>query len=153
MPRDFTQDEIQAYFRQGYDCSQLVVMAWADDFGYEAEEGARMAASFGGGMFHGDTCGAVTGALIVLGLSYGHSKPDDIALKQELITKVASFQHEFAERAGSTVCRDLIPFDFSKHDREMEQAIASGRLHGTCAEYVSIALDILRKMSEDSKNS
>ena len=54
-----------------YNCAQAVAMAWAGECGLGEEEMRRLSAHFGGGMRHGATCGAVTGALMVLGLLGG----------------------------------------------------------------------------------
>lgn len=51
-----------------YNCAQAVVMAWSEECGLSDEVARSLSAHFGGGMRHGSTCGAVTGALMVLGL-------------------------------------------------------------------------------------
>ena len=60
--------EIAELFMKGIDCSQVVVGAFAEELGITTEEAYRMSAAFGGGMGLGETCGAVVGAMIVLGL-------------------------------------------------------------------------------------
>ena len=66
------QDRVQqaiAYFRQGYNCSQSVAMAFADLYGIEPETMARLAASFGGGIGRmRQTCGAACGLFMLAGL-------------------------------------------------------------------------------------
>ena len=64
--------EIAELFMKGIDCSQVVVGAFAEELGITTEEAYKMSAAFGGGMGLGETCGAVVGAMIVLGLKYGH---------------------------------------------------------------------------------
>ena len=64
--------QIVELFGKGIDCSQVVVGAYAQELGIAEEDAYRMAAAFGGGMGIGETCGAVVGAMIVLGLKYGH---------------------------------------------------------------------------------
>ena len=51
-----------------YNCAQSVVVAFSDVIGLTDEQCYNMAAHFGSGMRHGSTCGAVTGALMVLGM-------------------------------------------------------------------------------------
>lgn len=137
-----TKDEVVRYFKGGIDCSQVVLMQWAEELGYDKEEAARMAASFGGGMFRGDTCGAVSGALMAIGLKYGHFELDDQESKAKLMEKVNTFQKKFIERHGTTICRELTKFDFSK-EGELEKALASGKLFEFCPHLVLDALDIL----------
>lgn len=142
MFSDISKDEIVRYFKGGLDCSQVVLMQWAEELGYEREEAARMAAAFGGGMFRGDTCGAVSGALLAIGLKYGHCELGDAEGKAKLMGKVTEFQKKFAERCGSTICRELVGFDFSK-EGELERAMASGKLFEFCPCAVTNALEIL----------
>lgn len=54
-----------------YNCAQAVVLAFAPECGLEAEQAAKLCAHFGGGMKMAATCGAITGALMVIGLLGG----------------------------------------------------------------------------------
>ncbi len=137
-----TRDEIRARFAARCHCAQCTLEPWADALGYDAEELHRMAAAFGGGMSRGDTCGAVCGALIALGLAYG----DDGALTAR---KTAQFQAAFAERFGSTLCRDLLGYDFSLPG-ERERARESGIVPERCPAFVRGASEILRDLMEDA---
>lgn len=148
MFSSITKEEIVRRFKGGLDCSQVVLMQWAEELGYEKEEAARMAAAFGGGMFRGDTCGAVTGAMIAIGLKYGHYKLGDAQGKSRLMAKVAEFQKKFTERRRSTICRELVGFDFAK-EGELEKALASGQLLDFCPNAVLDALNILDEIMSD----
>ncbi len=137
---------IAELFASGLHCSQVVLGQWADDLGYDPEELHRAAAAFGGGMFRGDTCGAVTGAMIAIGLKYGGSgEPDKNAATT---AKVAAFQERFVERLGSTICRDLLGYDFSVPG-DQARAMESGRLMTFCPMAVETALDILDTLMDD----
>jgi len=136
-----TKTEVMAKFSAGLTCAQCVLGQWADALGYDEEELHRMAAGFGGGMFRGDTCGAVTGALIALGLACGDD-PDNAK------ARVADFQNAFLARFGSLVCRDLLGYDLSKPG-EFERAAESGRLMGLCPDFVIGALEILGQQMKD----
>lgn len=134
--------DIQKQFCQSIHCSQIVLMEWAEELGYQRDEAARMAAPFGGGMFRGDTCGAVTGAMIAIGMRYGHCKPGDIEGNKAMMAKVKEFQDDFIELHGSLQCRDLCGYDFSEPG-ELEKAMTSGVLLSDCPAFVSSALEIL----------
>ena len=59
-------------FKQGYNCSQAVVAAFADIYGFTEEQAFRMGASFGGGIGRmRETCGAACGLFLVAGLETG----------------------------------------------------------------------------------
>jgi len=136
-----TKAEISAKFAAGLHCAQCALCPWAEELGYDEEELIRMAAAFGGGMFRGDTCGAVTGALIALGLACG----DDLEDAKE---KTAEFQQKFAEKFGSTLCRELIGFDESVPG-EHEKAVASGKLTELCPAFVCGAVELLNGILAD----
>ena len=70
------------YFSQKLHCSQSVLAAFADECGITEEEAFRLGSCFGSGMRKGEVCGAVTGALMVLGLLYGQKAAGDIEGRQ-----------------------------------------------------------------------
>lgn len=96
-------------FKEGYNCSQSVVAAFADMYGFTPEQAFRMAASFGGGIGRmRETCGAACGLFLVAGLETGavegadrQGKADNYALVQELA-------EEFKRRNGALRCADLL---------------------------------------------
>ena len=138
----FTRDEIIARFAAGQNCAQNTLAPWADGLGYDEEELLRMGAAFAGGMFRGDTCGAVTGALMALGLAYG----DDPAVIAE---KTMQFHAAFTERFGSTMCREILGYDLSKPE-ELEKARASGAMTEKCSAFVRGASEILTELMADA---
>lgn len=63
-------------FKQGYNCSQSVVGAFADMYGFSREQALKMAASFGGGIGRmRQTCGAACGLFMIAGLETGCTDP------------------------------------------------------------------------------
>jgi C_GCAxxG_C_C family probable redox protein len=88
-------------FADGFNCSQAVFAAFADDFGLDGETALKIASGFGGGMGRmAETCGAVTGAMMVLGLKFGSASPDQKA-KELVYAKVKAFADCFKARNGS----------------------------------------------------
>lgn len=65
-----------------YNCAQAVFVPFAEELGIPTEQAIATAAHFGAGMRMGSTCGAVTGALMALGL-LGCGEPCARALLQE----------------------------------------------------------------------
>ena len=136
-----TKSEVASRFIAGHNCSQCVLSPWADELGYAEDELMRIAASFGGGMFRGDTCGAVTGALIALGMAYG----DDSDLLHE---KVAEFRAKFTERFGALNCRELVGYDFGVPG-ERDKAMEAGATIEKCPAFVVTAQEILDDLLQD----
>jgi C_GCAxxG_C_C family probable redox protein len=101
----------QDRFAQGFSCSQAVFSAFAPRFGIEAETALKLASPFGGGVARqGDVCGAVTGALLVLGLERGSATVKE---KDETYRIAEDLLKRFQERHGAILCRDLIGHDLS----------------------------------------
>jgi C_GCAxxG_C_C family probable redox protein len=120
-------------------------MNFADELGYDEEELARVAAGFGRGMFHGATCGCVTGPLMALGTRYDHDQANDFARKAEMQKKVHEFEAAFEARCGSLYCRKLVPFDFSV-EGEDKKAFESGILMERCPGYALAAMEEAGKL-------
>ena len=75
MEEDRIQKAVEL-FKSGYNCSQSVVAAFADMYGFTQEQALRMAASFGGGIGRmRETCGAACGLFLVAGGGYGGGRP------------------------------------------------------------------------------
>jgi C_GCAxxG_C_C family probable redox protein len=101
-------DRAESLFREGFACSQAVLMAFAPGLGLDERQAALVASAFGGGMArHGWTCGALTGALMALGLHRGHTAAEDTATKDALYARVQALVARFEAQHGSTACRQL----------------------------------------------
>ncbi len=106
-------DEAEKLFRDGFNCSQAVFSVYAEEMGVQAEMAMKIACAFGGGMRLGNTCGAVTGALMVIGLKYGKSKVDDNEARDKTYALAKQLQARFSKTNGSIMCRDLLGYDLS----------------------------------------
>lgn len=72
----------------------------------------RIATGFGAGMGrHGETCGALVGAIMALGLKYGREGAEDSEAKANTYDKVESLLQAFRDKYGTAVCCDLIGCD------------------------------------------
>ena len=101
----------QDRFTQGFNCSQAVFSAYASQVGIDDETALKLASPFGGGVAHqGDVCGAVSGALMALGLGRGSTTVDK---KDETYRLAEDFIRRFQERHGSILCRGLIGHNIS----------------------------------------
>jgi len=98
------------YHKQGYNCAQSVAGAFSDLTGLEPEQIFAAAGSFGGGVgaSHEELCGAVSGALLVLGLLHPHTRGEDRESKREVLGLAKQFRQRFMETFGHTRCGDLL---------------------------------------------
>ena len=125
----------------GFNCAQAVFAALADVREDGRAAALRTAACFGGGMRCGEVCGAVTGALMAIGLAHGHDRPDDAERKADVAARTRAFVAEFRERNGTLLCRELLGEDPSAPEaaaRLREQ----GRFRSTCPGAIADAVDI-----------
>ena len=96
-------------FKSGYNCSQAVVAAFADMYGFTPEQAFRMAASFGGGIGRmRETCGAACGLFMLAGLETGATDGADRQGKADNYALVQQLAEEFRRRNGSINCGELL---------------------------------------------
>jgi C_GCAxxG_C_C family probable redox protein len=82
--------------------------------GLDRETALRVAGAFGAGMARtGETCGSVTGALMVIGLNHAKTKKDDDDSRERAYALAQEFMDAFRDRNRSLVCRELLGVDVS----------------------------------------
>jgi C_GCAxxG_C_C family probable redox protein len=132
-------------FSEGFSCSQSVLAAFAPEFGLDVDAALRVSAAFGGGMGRtGGTCGAVTGALMVLGLRYGPTVADKVA-KELTYAQARDFIARFEARQGATTCADLLGVNISTPEGQAA-AREANLFKTTCPGLVASAAAILVEM-------
>jgi C_GCAxxG_C_C family probable redox protein len=93
-----------------WNCAQSVLGVFCDDLGLDRETAMKMASGFGAGMARKqEVCGAVTGAIMVIGLKYGQAREDDKAAKEEAYRLSRQAMDRFQAEFGSCLCRELLP--------------------------------------------
>lgn len=96
-------------FKAGYSCSQAVLLAFSEHYGIDDTVAKQISAGFGGGMGKlKETCGAVTGGFMVLGLAYGHTGPLEKDKKLGCYKMVRILNDKFTQKNNSAICRDLL---------------------------------------------
>lgn len=137
------ENQIREKFMKGYDCSQVVIANYAEKLGLSEEMANKVSACFGGGMMQADTCGAFTGALMVIGLKYGHFDEETLlAQKDVMMAKTAEFKKLFFEKFESCNCKELLGYDVSIPE-QFQEALSSGRMLGFCPTVVTAVMECL----------
>jgi C_GCAxxG_C_C family probable redox protein len=133
-------------FNGSFNCSQAVFTVFAEEFGLEKEEALKISCGFGGGMARmGNTCGAVTGAYMAIGLKYGKSKPEDNEARDITFSKIHQFSDEFKKKNNSLVCNELLGCDYGSP--EGRKFAADNNLHSKiCNNLVADAVEIVEKL-------
>ena len=133
-------------FAEGFSCSQAILGTYAEMLGLERQTALRLAASFGGGMGRmAQTCGAVTGAFMVLGLKYGSTSAQPGEAKERLYGLVREFADRFRRRQGSIVCKDLLGCDLSTPEG-VRLAKEEGIVQAVCPQIVRYAAELLEEL-------
>ncbi|MGA2367906.1 MAG: C-GCAxxG-C-C family protein [Dehalococcoidia bacterium] len=139
-------DSAEAVLTKGFNCSQAVVSTFAEEFGLDRTMAYRVAAAFGGGIGHlGEACGAVTGAVIVIGLKYGMTELDGVQSNKEAYKKVQQLVEQFRSRDGSHLCRELLGFDIDDRQARKE-AFKKGIPQKVCTKAVRDAVEIVEDL-------
>lgn len=135
--------------KKKYHCSQALLGAFAGDFGLDLKTAFRISTCFGGGMRQGTMCGCVTGGLLVLGLAFGFTDPQDRELETYGNRKTEEYIRTFQERMrGSIFCRDILGKDISKPE-DMAIIRQEGLILQNCPKAFSVSIEILEKMLEE----
>lgn len=137
----------QTLFDEGYACSQSVLLAFADHFELDKTTAKRISSTFGGGMGRlRETCGAVTGGFMVLGLAFGNEEPNDMDTKLNSYKKVRELNSLVIDVHGTSNCRQLL----LKH--ASEQQVKDRKHHKLiCRKMVADTAGIVYDMLKENK--
>lgn len=117
-----------AYFKQGYNCSQSVAMAFAEYYGVDVKLMSRLSGSFGGGIGRmRETCGAACAMFLLAGLEItanGGQYPDQ-ELKRKNYELVQLLAAKFKEITGSTICKELLGLNKQRLDGAIPDIVIS----------------------------
>ena len=133
------------YFSQKLHCSQSVLAVFAEECGITEEQALRLGSCFGTGMRKGEVCGAVTGALMVLGLLYGQKKAGDAEGRQTSNKVNDLMMDRFKEKCGSYICNDLLGCDVTTS--EGIQYCRDNKLFTDfCPKMVAVAVEVVEEI-------
>ena len=145
-------ERAKALFCGGYNCAQAVLCAFADVTHLPMETAARLASGFGGGIGRmREVCGAVSGAVMALGLVCGYDDPKDTQAKAAHYARVQEFARRFREQTGSVVCRELLQGVPTAPGSAPEARTAAYYRKRPCAELVALSAGIAADMLETKK--
>ncbi|MDH7568422.1 MAG: C-GCAxxG-C-C family protein [Armatimonadota bacterium] len=134
------------HFAAGFNCAQSVLLPYAEEAGLSCDQAARLASALGGGMGRaGETCGAVSGAAVVIGLLLGPAHPADRAAKERCYAAARRFVHAFQQRHRGLRCRELLGVDIGTP--EGRRSFHEHRMVEThCTHFVCDAVAILEEI-------
>ena len=124
----------------GYNCAQSVLCAFSDLTGLDEKTALAIAAGLGGGLRSGEVCGAVSGAVLVLGALYPFDDSSDYHAKQRIAGLAREFCTRFREKYGVITCRELL-----------ERTAGMEKRYCFCPDYVEECAQLLEDMIAEQK--
>lgn len=95
-------------------CSQILLSVFSEAYGLDRKTALQIAMGFGGGMARtGKTCGAVTGAYMVLGLAHPLSIENPRANLEKTYALIREFNRQFKKQHGSLLCKTILGVDLN----------------------------------------
>lgn len=139
----------QQQFGAGLNCSQSIIAQYAEQYQLDVATACKLATGFGGGMGRmGNTCGALTGAYLVLGLEYGSDSASQKDKKDQTYEKIQTFTEKFQQKNGACNCRDLLGCDISTaegYQQAKDQGLTKSRCPGLVKDAVEILDDMIKQ--------
>jgi C_GCAxxG_C_C family probable redox protein len=139
-------------FEEGFNCSQAVFAAHAPNLGLDRETALKMGGPFGGGVARkGEICGAVSGALMALGLRYTSTDSEDAQSKERVYALSQELARRFAERNNGCIkCRELLACDIGTPEG-LQAAREHGLFKTLCPKFVRDAAEIAEHLCNDKE--
>ncbi|WP_409016335.1 C-GCAxxG-C-C family (seleno)protein [Anaerostipes caccae] len=133
-------------FKEGYNCSQSVFLAFKDLYGIDRRTALKLSSSFGGGMGRlREVCGSVSGMFLTAGILYGYDSPKDRSSKTEHYKRIQELARSFEELNGSIVCRELLGLDQKKESYVPEERTKDYYRKRPCEQIVGCAAYIMEE--------
>ncbi len=143
-------EEVVKTHAEGFSCAQALLAVYGPELGLDRETALKVAGGFGGGMGRmAGTCGAVTGAYMVIGLVHSMTKKGDLPQKERSYEYIRQFAETFRKRNGSLICKELMGVDVSTPEGFAESK-AKNIARTVCPKFVRDAAEILEEMLGDS---
>lgn len=144
-------DRAYELFKEGYNCSQAVFGAFAEELGVDFETALKLASGFGGGIGRmREVCGAFTGLTMAASMIYGYNDPKATDTKAELYEKIRALADKFREENGSIICRELLGLQQAEKSAVPEARTSEYYKKRPCAELCRYAADLLEQFIKDN---
>jgi C_GCAxxG_C_C family probable redox protein len=128
---------------KGYNCAQSVLASFVDKYNMKENDAFLVSSAFGGGIGRfGKIYGALSGALMVVGLKYGAGSESTPEVKDKLYEMARKVYNEFERINGSAICNELLGVDMSIPEQR-KKAGDMGFFKTKCPEFVKSAVMIL----------
>ncbi|HEX7501845.1 MAG TPA: C-GCAxxG-C-C family protein [Acidobacteriota bacterium] len=131
----------------GWNCAQSVLGVFCADLDLDRETAMKLASGFGAGMARRqEVCGAVSGAIMVIGLKHGQAREDDKAAKETAYRLSRGVMDRFQAEFGSCLCRELLPGIDLATEAGHQRYKAEGWSEKVCRPCVRFAVRVLEEI-------
>lgn len=139
-------EQAEQIFNNGLNCAQAVISIYSDRFKLLNETALQMTCGFGAGIARmQETCGAITGSVMVIGLFVAEKKIDAADRKEETYAMITDFIKHFRDRNKFITCRDLLKCDINTEEGRYHYDV--NELHEkVCLKCVKDAVKILDEL-------
>ena len=133
-------------FREGYNCAQSVLLAFANQVGLKEDEALKLASSFGGGMGRlREVCGAVSAMFMIAGILKGYTEPNNDIVKANHYKLIQDLAAEFKLKHGTIICRELLGLDGTEFSPIPSARTDEYYKERPCEEFIKCAAEIVEK--------
>ena len=141
-------DLAEKYFKEGANCSQAVLAAFADKLNISTDFAMKLASGFGGGVGRmREVCGAFSGIVLIENLQNGFTDHSDKEAKDACYARIQQLAAQYKELSGanSIICRDLLSGTNASSNGASEERTKEYYKKRPCAELVRLAAEIAEK--------
>ena len=133
-------------FREGYNCAQSVLLAFANKVGLKEDEALKLASSFGGGMGRlREVCGAVSAMFMIAGILKGYTEPNNDIVKANHYKLIQDLAAEFKLKHGTIICRELLGLDGTEFSPIPSARTDEYYKERPCEEFIKCAVEIVEE--------
>ena len=144
MDLDERAERSRTLFRTGYNCTQAVVMSYADVLDTDVQTLLAVSLPFGGGLSRlREVCGAVSGMALLTGLMAPPPDPADRTGKAAAYERVQNVAERFRMQHGAIVCRELLGIAVRKEEPMPEARTEAYYRKRPCIELIASAARIV----------
>ena len=133
-------------FREGYNCAQSVLLAFANKVGLKEDEALKLASSFGGGMGRlREVCGAVSAMFMIAGILKGYTEPNNDIVKANHYKLIQDLAAEFKLKHNTIICRELLGLDGTEFSPIPSARTDEYYKERPCEEFIKCAAEIVEE--------
>lgn len=139
-------EKVANNFREGYNCAQSVLLAFANKVGLKEDEALKLASSFGGGMGRlREVCGAVSAMFMIAGILKGYTEPNNDIVKANHYKLIQDLAAEFKLKHGTIICRELLGLDGTEFSPIPSVRTEEYYKERPCEEFIKCAAEIVEE--------